>query len=218
MPLVNPNLVDVRYDPEDGLIGQWMAWSSMIPIFLVAGFVAILAVKRELQFIAFFATLLGSEVLNLVMKHSIKQPRPLGSYMTGYGMPSSHSQFMAFTVTYALLHLWRCGFGASRAIRGCISLALAASLFSVGSSRIYLGVHSIQQVLAGVAVGAVLAFVSDVFVQKGLAPHVFPALESHRIGRSLQLRDSSMIPNVAHVEHQAYLLLKQQHLASIKRD
>src|SRR3989338_6636821 len=143
----NPTLIDVRYDPNDPVIGQFMAWSSMLPIFLVVAFAAIIVVKRELQFLAFVASLLVSEVVNLILKHSIQEPRPHGSYMTGYGMPSSHAQFMTFVATYGLLHLWlHLSFHFEKLVKPTLTVIIMNSTFAVCVSRVYLGVHSLHQV------------------------------------------------------------------------
>ena len=65
---------------------------------------------------------LGGEVLNLVLKHYIKQERPscaqnsekchsktnrrLDSAANGYGFPSSHSQYMGYFASFLMLHLY----------------------------------------------------------------------------------------------------------------
>ena len=49
-----------------------------------------------------------SESINFVLKHIIKQSRPMARQITynEYGMPSSHCQFMWFFASYMALFLW----------------------------------------------------------------------------------------------------------------
>lgn len=54
--------------------------------------------------IVFFAGTAVNELLNLILKHTICEARPMArsSLYTEYGMPSSHSQFMWFFATYCI--------------------------------------------------------------------------------------------------------------------
>lgn len=84
---------------------------------------AVLAVfTRELTIINMWAGQLLCEVFSWILKRAIKQERPSGrvqcvcvvrtasyrisgSVGTGYGFPSSHSQYMAYFATFLVLHL-----------------------------------------------------------------------------------------------------------------
>lgn len=48
-----------------------------------------------------------NEVLNQVLKRTIRQKRPAGALLGGTGMPSAHSQFMGFFTLYTLLYTWK---------------------------------------------------------------------------------------------------------------
>lgn len=100
----------VEYDHLDPL-GYLLALLSFTPPFLVAiqtaVYLALLLVvksskNRNLQRASLLAgkLLLGqllNELLNLGLKSAFRQPRPSSiSNYSDYGMPSSHSQFMAF--------------------------------------------------------------------------------------------------------------------------
>jgi membrane-associated phospholipid phosphatase len=108
--------------------------------------------------------LLMSSQLNAVLKGAFHQPRPCDfdprlqlAWFEGYGLPSGHAQFVvAFWGTIAA---W-----ARR--RWFWALMLVLALF-VGLSRIFLGVHFPQDVLAGWAVGG-LSLVLYLVLQPGL--------------------------------------------------
>ncbi|MEU6035092.1 phosphatase PAP2 family protein [Actinomadura sp. NPDC047616] len=101
-----------------------------------------------------------STVLNTVLKLFFHEPRPFwtDTSITGheprdsFGMPSGHAQSAAV--------FW--GFAAARAPAGRPALRRAAWAVAlvmiglIGASRVVLGVHSIGQVAAGYAIGAVL--------------------------------------------------------------
>lgn len=83
----------------------------------------------------------------------------------GYGMPSSHAQFMTFFAVYLTLFLLfrhtptyasaypYCDF----LLRGALTVGLCASAVAVSASRVYLNYHTPRQVLAGCGAGFVCA-------------------------------------------------------------
>lgn len=75
----------------------------------------------------------------------------------GYGMPSSHAQFVAFFSVYITLWvLLRCSHLSSfkRTVVPLLSFSGAAA---ISLSRIYLSYHTPKQVLAGSVAGTILA-------------------------------------------------------------
>ena len=145
-----------------------------------------------------FAGQLGCEALNFVLKRIVKEERPkrmwarpISSFFNadwdyrllemlgkGYGMPSSHSQFMAYFAVYAglfliyrhnpaltqsgaMLHFW---------VRVFIALVLCIGAGAVAISRVYLNYHTPRQILAGCGAGVVCAF-SWFFVTRLLRIH-----------------------------------------------
>ncbi|XP_057290553.1 dolichyldiphosphatase 1-like isoform X1 [Hydractinia symbiolongicarpus] len=117
--------------PEGDLVGKVLAWSSMLPIFILVSFVTLILFRRELHTMAFFGGILINEIVNMGLKYSIKSPRPCGRHKftnimnefmskevilkhsditaderkelyNKYGMPSSHAQFMSFFAIYML--------------------------------------------------------------------------------------------------------------------
>ncbi|MHB0970608.1 MAG: phosphatase PAP2 family protein [Thermoanaerobaculia bacterium] len=103
-------------------------------------------------------------LLNIALKDLFERARPDLSVAlreaSGFSFPSGHA--MGATIVFgALAYLayrmtwpWR---GRAAAIAGCVTLALG-----IAASRIYLGVHWISDIAAGIAVGSVWVVVSIV--------------------------------------------------------
>ena len=119
---------------------------------------ALLIVKKRYRWLIYFAvTTGGGALLNVLLKAYFERARPAVAEMMrrahGYSFPSGHA--MGSTVVFlALSYL---AFRTATAWRWkSASLALAAALITaVALSRVYLGVHWISDVAAGVAAGAV---------------------------------------------------------------
>ena len=87
-------------------------------------------------------------------------------YGKGYGMPSSHAQFVSFFAIYLFLFLlsrhkpaWRRSQTVLHAFERVLTvLVLGVGCVVVSASRIYLNYHTQRQVLAGCAVGSLCAF------------------------------------------------------------
>lgn len=86
-------------------------------------------------------------------------------YGKGYGMPSSHSQFVAYFSIYLALfllvrhdpHPTRTHTPLSFAHRLSLSVAALISAAAVAASRVYLSYHTPKQVIVGCAAGAFCA-------------------------------------------------------------
>lgn len=78
--------------------------------FLLVAYLASFVTRRSLWVAALVIGQLANEGLNVVLKHIIKQPRPVStasSYVKSYGMPSDHAQFMAFAAVFVGLFFIR---------------------------------------------------------------------------------------------------------------
>ncbi|PWN54060.1 PAP2-domain-containing protein [Violaceomyces palustris] len=96
-------LTHVRYNPHDPL-AKFLSLVTLSPIFLLCSYVTIILYRRELTFINALIGQLGCEGVNWGLKRLIRQPRPTVTLGSGYGMPSSHSQFIGFFATFFLAH------------------------------------------------------------------------------------------------------------------
>lgn len=106
-PLASLSLTHVHYNPRDPL-SYLSAWLALLPQGLCIVYTTLLISTREIEIAFAFAGQLCCEALNWMLKRLIKEQRPekvrvLGK---GYGMPSSHSQFVGFWSVYVALWLW----------------------------------------------------------------------------------------------------------------
>jgi len=146
------DLTYVEYPSEDGLYGLALGLITLLPIGIFFALAAVFLVNRDLRYAMLVLGLLLSTIGNEGAKKILKEERPAMSHKRGYGMPSDHSQFMAFLFSFFFVH-----FRANRVLNPqffifCLS-ALAVSSGLVMYSRVYLGVHSVAQVSAGCLIG-----------------------------------------------------------------
>jgi len=196
------SLTHVEYLTDD-VVGKTLAVISLVPLMILCGFTTLVLFRRDLHTIAFLIGQLSNESLNMVLKHVIREPRPMRrvTNYTEYGMPSSHSQFMgffaAYTILFALLRL-----PATRAVHkiGLVSLVTVVAAL-VMYSRVYLRYHSVDQVSSGAVIGAVVGAIWFGVVHVGLTPY-FPAIVNWRICEALLIRDTTLIPNILWFEYQ----------------
>ncbi|XP_064616151.1 dolichyldiphosphatase 1-like [Liolophura sinensis] len=193
--------------PAGDFIGFVLAWFSMIPIFLLVSFGTLIIFRRDLHTMSYLLGLLLNEVVNWILKHIIRESRPLRDHQilfTEYGMPSSHTQLMFFAASYFVLFvfirihrnyhwvddIWKYG----------VSIAGFITAIIVAFSRVYLLYHTYSQVICGAIVGMILGGAWFCVVQLVLTPF-FPVIASHPIGEFLMLRDSTLIPHVMWFEY-----------------
>ncbi|KAI8964009.1 PAP2-domain-containing protein [Daldinia sp. FL1419] len=168
VPLASLSLTHVHYDPSDP-ISYLCAWLALIPQGLCVMYATLIWSTREIEIALLFAGQLACEAINFVLKRIIKEERPRRMNGKGYGMPSSHAQFVAyFAVSITLFLLFRHQPPSPRVRRrnhtpmslteragwSALGLGMAAA---VAWSRIYLNYHTEKQVVVGAAAGVVSA-------------------------------------------------------------
>lgn len=116
-----------------------------------------------------FVGQLACEVINFILKRIIREERPKVHTGKGYGMPSSHAQFVSFfAVHLALFLLVRHKprqFSKQKGMhnpmtlgrRAVISLVVLGTAATVAWSRIYLSYHTPKQVAVGILAGTISA-------------------------------------------------------------
>jgi dolichyldiphosphatase len=121
---------------------------------------------REIEILLMFAGQMACEVLNLALKRILKEQRPIQMHGRGYGMPSSHAQFVAFfSTSLALFLLFRHIPKAATPSHTPLSMVQRVGLSFlamvgaglVACSRIYLNYHTEKQVLVGCLAGVLSA-------------------------------------------------------------
>ncbi|CAF3443460.1 hypothetical protein SNK03_008501 [Fusarium graminearum] len=170
-PLASLSVTHVYYDPEDHL-SLVCAYLALLPQALCVVYATLVLFTREVEVGLMFLGQLACEALNFALKRLIKEERPRRIHGKGYGMPSSHAQFVAFwSVSLALFLLVRhkpprvlksrADSGVHRPWsvieRMAVSMAGMAIAAATAWSRVYLNYHTPKQVVVGCAAGAVSA-------------------------------------------------------------
>lgn len=190
----------VVYDPNDPF-GALLALCTLSPVFIMVMFATLVVFQRDLDAIVMLVGQLLNEVLNQILKRTIKQSRPHGARMSGAGMPSAHSQFIAFFAAYVIAYTVK-RLNGQRRLEKAITIVGAAVLAAlVCISRVRLGYHSVEQVLVGVGVGVVSGLVWSTVVNR-VAPWLFPAVANSALGQFFYLRDISAIPDLIVFQHE----------------
>lgn len=207
------SLFHVEY-PEGDIIGKILAWCSLLPMFIIIGFITLIIFRREIHTMTFCAGMLVNELVNMIVKHTLAQPRLCAGHVfpnSSHGMPSDHSQFMAFFAVYSVLFIYfrLLHFSQSTTVwedlidnlwRHMLAVGVVLAAISVGFSRIYLRYHTLHQVGYGFLLGCLLGVGWFIFTQTVLTP-IFPTITTWPIFEYLMIRDSTLIPSVMWFEY-----------------
>ncbi|MGE7904966.1 phosphatase PAP2 family protein [Peribacillus sp. NPDC094092] len=140
---------------------------SIIILSLVILFFLYRVLKHRLELILFTAVMVGSPLLNLMVKLFFQRARPDLHRLIeigGYSFPSGHAM-NAFSL-YGILTflLWRhIRAGWARSLLILFSMMM---ILSIGISRIYLGVHYPSDIIAGYLAGGCWIAISIWFFQR----------------------------------------------------
>ncbi|KAG8625946.1 hypothetical protein KVT40_006347 [Elsinoe batatas] len=166
-PLASLSLTHVHYNPNDP-VSLLCAWLALVPQALCITYATLIWSTREAEVLLMFAGQMGCEAVNWVLKRVIQEERPRRMNGKGYGMPSSHAQFVSFfavsltlfllvrhnphapnsSTTHVPTKLWE---------RLLLAVLVIAGAASVAQSRIYLNYHTPRQVLVGCIAGTTIA-------------------------------------------------------------
>ncbi|KAI8066532.1 phosphatidic acid phosphatase type 2/haloperoxidase [Gongronella butleri] len=199
--LTSLSLTHVQFERGDP-IAYLFAYITLGPIAIMVFYASVLVSRREVAIGQMLLGQLVNEVVNTVLKEYFQIARPHDHLGTGYGMPSSHSQFVWFFTTYGALYLVR-HISLNQALLwkpAAILLMMLMSLL-VCWSRIYLGYHSIEQVMAGSAVGVGSGVAWYVLMERLRKRGWVQWLVSTRLAHWLYLRDMRDIDNVLEWEY-----------------
>jgi membrane-associated phospholipid phosphatase len=116
----------------------------------------------------FFATVLVSGGLALILKHFVDRIRPGTDISlfseTGASFPSAHAALIFALFGFLIYCFWQ--FNAALRIKISVSIVFALIIFLVGFSRLYLGVHYLSDVLAGYLIGLICILLTISFPRK----------------------------------------------------
>lgn len=225
------SLTYVRY-PEDDPLGLAMALASLAPFCMIWTTVGAFMARRELWDLLTLLGILLNEVLAQLLKRHFKEPRPATceqvDFCDTHGMPSSHAQLAAFVATMMTLQYVRrreefrvfCKWnkrgasgraGHADAMTAALVVLAWPLAWIVGISRVYLGYHSVEQVVAGACVGCVFGAAYHELVCLA-ATKSFSRLDVNdgglggAVARAVigaRMRDSSLVPDPLEVERVA---------------
>ncbi|MBM7642380.1 phosphatase PAP2 family protein [Streptococcus loxodontisalivarius] len=126
--------------------------TQVIIVVLIAGLFYWKKMRREAYFIAGNGILAGLFIISL--KHIFQRPRPSISHLVeaaGYSFPSGHSMGTMLILGNLIVIAYK--LCQKKGLASLIAILLGLTIFLVGLSRIYLGVHYPSDVLAGFILG-----------------------------------------------------------------
>lgn len=146
----------------------WLGSSLvLVPLVAIAGFAALRRTRSWAALAQLGLSLGGAVVLYSLLKPLVRRPRPQMGHLvanaSGFAFPSGHAtQAAAVGVTLAILVSASTG-SWSRKVAAWMGAVIFAIV--VGFSRVYLGVHWPTDVLAGYALGAIWASLSNLAIR-----------------------------------------------------
>ncbi|KAF9185819.1 hypothetical protein BGZ49_004241 [Haplosporangium sp. Z 27] len=195
--LTSLSLTHVQFTQND-IVSKLLAYVTLTPLGIICGYVAVISTSRDLKPLVMLGGQLANEVLNLILKRIVKQARPTEYLGDGYGMPSSHSQFMAYFATYTVILMCRRGIEPGSIIPQAVCAAVTIWSSLVVYSRVHLYYHTWQQVLAGTICGIIFALIYYHIVNSVLRPlGLLEWIVDHPWAKQLHVRDTDAIPDLA---------------------
>ena len=152
--------------PNNGVVGKLAAIVTLSPMIVFAALVGAFVATQNIEILFLAKGLLLSTLCNETFKRIVQQPRPEHSTIWGYGMPSDHSQFMAFFAAFSVCWIhYRDDLAlstntASRKQLNKLTKRFLTSVLILWSlavvwSRLYLNAHTIPQVRVGAMLGTI---------------------------------------------------------------
>ncbi|ORY08004.1 putative dolichyldiphosphatase [Basidiobolus meristosporus CBS 931.73] len=201
LSLSSLSLTHVQFASGDK-VAYLLAYVTLTPLAILISYVTVIGSRREFGAIFMLLGQLCCEGLNFVLKKTIRQDRPTDHLGTGYGMPSSHAQFMSFWGVYLCLYIYRkIHFEHNIWKIVCGLFALIVS-FTVSYSRIHLNYHTKAQVVVGNIVGCLFAIGWFILFEINLrSAGLYDRLSSLKICQYAYFKDSTHIDNVVKFEY-----------------
>ena len=133
-------------------------------VFLIAlTIILIIVIKNKKIGLSIFLNLSFVTILNQLLKRILQRPRPNEFRIieeTGYSFPSGHSMVSMAFYGYLIYLIYK--YVKNKYIKWGLITLLSVLIVSIGTSRIYLGVHYTSDVLGGflIAVSYLIIYIS----------------------------------------------------------
>mmetsp|Transcript_10175 Transcript_10175/g.13346 ORF Transcript_10175/g.13346 Transcript_10175/m.13346 type:complete len:222 (-) Transcript_10175:140-805(-) len=195
------SLTSVRYEEGDAL-GKFLSLVTLSPIYIVVMYASLVVFNRDLQVLTMSVGQLLNLGLNQILKKIINQPRPPGADKEDSGMPSDHSQFLFFFAAYFSFCMTN---RLSGSAVGQSFFAFAVHLLALGTaySRVYLGYHTVSQVVVGGGIGSVVGILWSIAVKKVFSGFI-SRIPAGPLGQLLLLKDYTAIQDVPLYEYKKF--------------
>ena len=125
------------------------------------GFIILYIFNYKLEAICGVFNIGATGLTNLILKNTLKIPRPSGTWLTeahGYGFPSGHSSIstaIGIVIIYFIIKRMK-----NKRVAYLLSGFIFIYLILVGISRVYVGVHYPTDVLGGWLIAGVWSFIT----------------------------------------------------------
>lgn len=151
---------------------------SLLVYQIQAVYITLFLWNRDLLTFYCCFTHLLSEIMNYILKHSLKHPRPDqgapggGLFEGRYGMPSQHCHCFAYLTTMVVLlvfHYYRHHIDSTKKVFVLVISTMGLTLQVIG--RVYLRFHTVNQCLVGVSFGISSAVIFYIMGLNYFLPH-----------------------------------------------
>eukprot|EP01095_Lingulamoeba_sp_RSL-Kostka_P009508 TRINITY_DN3308_c0_g1_i1.p1 TRINITY_DN3308_c0_g1~~TRINITY_DN3308_c0_g1_i1.p1 ORF type:complete len:171 (+),score=0.01 TRINITY_DN3308_c0_g1_i1:186-698(+) len=164
--------------------------------------------KRDLSTIFFFIGQVFNQIISMVLKKLINSPRPEGSPRSGSGMPSSHSQMIAFFSCYIILLLYTRLKFENNINKHLLSVCLIFSTIMVAFSRTYILYHTYEQIFVGIIIGVVFGSLWFI-IQNYIISKFYSKIINLSICKYFYIKDTSHIDNILKFEYESIVNYNQ---------
>ncbi len=154
-------------------VNTFLGVSAVGDAVFVAGLVVCIAIVLMLRrhyayLLGLFVSTSGAAASMYTLKHLIERARPPLEYQayieTGFSLPSGHATIATVMYGFCIYMVWR--LIPPSLLRTIAVYGLFVLIAAIVFSRLYLGVHYLSDVLAGVALGGIFVWIGIIIVQK----------------------------------------------------
>ena len=201
---MDEDLISYSMSSTHSILDRVAALLSLAPPLCMVSLFTLVLSRRDFATLCLVTSSLLNVAICVLLKNIIKDPRPSlsSSLLPGhtpiasddvYGMPSNHTQLICFLASYVCLWAMSGRWMVSLHWRILLSMGCIVLSLLVAWSRIYLGHHSVLQVLVGGAIGTTFGLLHYLLIESLRKKRVFFHLSQHPLSKFLLLRDCSNV-------------------------